>query len=174
MKKIIKAVGEWAQVLLMSVVFTFLIHTYVAEAREIPSGSMIPTFEIGDRVLVEKVFFKIDELNRKDIIVFQPPATSPDTTPYIKRIIGLPGETVELRKGKVYINGQMIEETYLNEITGNDYGPITVPEENYFVMGDNRNNSLDSRVWGFVPQDNIIGRALIRYYPFNRIGIVAE
>jgi len=174
MNRLFKVAGEWLQVIILSVVFTFLIQTYVAEAREIPSGSMIPTLEIGDRVWVDKIYFKFSDLDRKDIIVFQPPNAPKDGIPYIKRIIGLPGDTVEIRKGQVYINNRILSESYLKEPFDTNYGPIVVPKDSYFVMGDNRNNSSDSRVWGFVPQNNIKGHALFRYFPFNRIGSLDE
>jgi len=142
------------------------VHTYLAEARVITSGSMLPTIGVGDRVLVEKVTHHFAAVHRLDVIVFAPPASARATEDYIKRVIGLPGDTVEIAKGQVLVNGEPLDEKYLVETTGGQFGPVTVPPDCLFVMGDNRNSSFDSRSWGMVPLENVKGRALFRYYPF--------
>ncbi len=144
------------------------------EARGIPSGSMLPTLEINDRILINKGIYRFKKPQRGDIIVFNPTAALRQQNfkdAFTKRVIGLPGEKVEIKKnGKVYINDRVLQEDYIKELTDNPYMPVVVPENSYFVLGDNRNNSYDSRYWGFVPEENIIGKATKRYWPLNRIG----
>ena len=168
---------EYAKIILIALVISLLVRTYVAEARLIPSESMLPTLKIGDRLIVDKFFYEIrgtKDIQRGDIVVFAPPpaAASKSDIPFIKRVIGLPGETISIKKDVVYINGEPLEEPYLAaEPTGN-FKPLVIPEGNVFLMGDNRNNSHDSRFWGPLPLENIIGVAEFRYYPFNEIGIL--
>jgi len=165
------------QVIFFALILTFILRTYVVEARQIPSGSMLPTLQIGDRLLVDKIVFKFDELHRKDIVVFAPPpeAQVGDVrNDFIKRIIGLPGDIIEVTGGKVLVNGNPLSEPYIAQKPAYDYGPVTVPEGSVFVMGDNRNNSLDSHAWGFLPVENIKGRAFFRFWPITRIGPLNE
>lgn len=157
----------------VSIVLALGIRTFVAEARYIPSGSMQPTLEINDRLIVEKVSYRFNNPERGDIVVFIPPNQLNQNTfrdAFIKRVIGLPGETVEVRDGKVFINGQPLTENYLESPPDYQWGPETVPQDSFLVLGDNRNNSFDSHFWGFVPRDNIIGRAAVRFWPPNRVG----
>ncbi|PKM83386.1 MAG: signal peptidase I [Firmicutes bacterium HGW-Firmicutes-14] len=165
------------QVIVLALILTFVLRHYVVEAREIPSGSMLPTLEIGDRLLVDKIVFKFDEFERTDIVVFAPPPEAQIgdmKNDLIKRIIGLPGDTVEVRDGKVLINGESLEEPYIAQKPSYNIGPITIPEGAVFVMGDNRNNSFDSHSWGFLPIENIKGRAFWRFWPLNRTGLLAR
>ncbi len=165
----------------LSAVLAFGIRTFVAEARYIPSKSMVPTLQVDDRLIVDKVSYHFKDPQRGDIIVFMPPdeasvvCTGPQASQhnkdaYIKRIIGLPGDTVEVKQGQVFINGKPLKEGYVVEVPDYQYGPRTVPQGSYLVLGDNRNNSCDSHYWGFVPRDNIIGRAIVRFWPLNRLG----
>ena len=176
--------GEILKTLGLSAILAFGIRTFVAEARYIPSRSMVPTLQVDDRLIIDKVGYHFREPQRGDIVVFMPPdeaavvcTTGPRPQPgstskdaYIKRIVALPGETVEVRQGKVLINGQVLQENYLQEVPDYEYGPRIVPENSYLVLGDNRNNSCDSHYWGFVPRQNIIGRAVVRFWPLNRVG----
>jgi signal peptidase I len=153
----------------------FAIRTFVAEPRYIPSDSMVPTLHTGDRLVVEKVSYRFKMPKTGDIIVFRPPATLqrlgyPKDQAFIKRIIGEPGETISISNGKVFLNGQPLQEDYIAEPPILPLQPQTVPPDQYFVMGDNRNDSNDSRFWGFLPRKNIIGRAVFRFWPFERIG----
>lgn len=155
----------------------FLIRTFIAEPRYIPSESMFPTLHTGDRLVVEKISYRFHPPTIGDIIVFQPPAELqrrgyPKDQAFIKRIIGQPGEVISVAQGKVYLNGQPLSEDYIAEPPNQPFLPVKVPEGEFFVMGDNRNDSNDSRYWGFLPKKNIIGRAIFRFWPFDRIGLI--
>lgn len=159
----------------LSVFLAIGIRSFVAEARYIPSGSMEPTLQINDRLIIDKISYNFRQPQRGDIVVFSPTEALKQQNfkdAFIKRVIGLPGETVEVKGGRVYVNDQALREQYIEEEPEYSYGPVTVPEDNYLVLGDNRNNSYDSHYWGFVPRDNIIGRAIVRFWPLNRVGEV--
>ncbi|MFB2982531.1 signal peptidase I [Microseira sp. BLCC-F43] len=187
--------------LLISAIPAFLIRTFVAEARYIPSGSMLPTLQINDRLIIDKLNYRFQEPQRGDIVVFMAPekaaacfgsfstsdpndswSNSPTdiTKPsnpklrnaFIQRIIGLPGDKVEIKGEQVYINNQTLQEKYIESPPNYQFGPVTVPAKSYLVLGDNRNNSCDSHFWGPVPRENIIGKATKRFWPYERIGRV--
>jgi len=154
----------------------------------IPTGSMEPTLDVGDRVLVNRLVYRFHGPHRGDIIVFHPPghgneavrgAKSEAGVTYIKRVIGLPGETIQITGGIVTVckpagqNCHALKEPYTEGAqTAPRYGPFTVPQGDYFVMGDNRGDSLDSRYWGPLPRRNIIGEAFLIYWPPDRIGLL--
>lgn len=192
---------EFAKILLLSIFLALGIRHFVAEARFIPSGSMLPTLEIDDRLIVEKMTYRFRDPVRGDIIVFHPPdcavkgqlsfdgsaavalenAADPEAErarlierakrdAFIKRIVGLPGETVEVHDGHVYIDGQKLVETYIDEAPNYTLKPTVVPEGYYLVLGDNRNNSYDGHMWGFLPREEFIGRASVRIWPLDRVG----
>jgi len=174
----VKVWRSWQENLILITIalcLAIFIRTFVAEPRYIPSESMLPTLHTGDRIVVEKVSYHLRPPVTGDIIVFQP---SPElqrrgyskNQAFIKRIIGKPGEVVSVANGKVYLNGQPLTENYIAEPPQQPFGPVTIPEGEFFVMGDNRNDSNDSRYWGFLPSENIIGRATFRFWPFDRIG----
>jgi signal peptidase I len=166
---------EIAKTLGTAAILAFGIRTFVAEARYIPSSSMVPTLEINDRLIIEKVSYHFSSPQRGDVVVFSPTKKLQEQNfkdAFIKRIIGLPGEIVQVRQGKVYINNQPIEEKYIEEAPQYDYGPIKVAEGQYLVLGDNRNNSYDSHYWGFVPKENFIGKAVLRFWPLDRLGSI--
>jgi len=168
---------EGLKTIALSAVLAFGIRTFVAEARYIPSGSMLPTLQINDRLIIDKVSYHFVQPHRGDIVVFSPTDTLRAQNfrdAFIKRIIGLPGDTVEVAEGKVYVNGEALAENYLQDYPNYQWGPEVVPPDQYLVLGDNRNNSFDSHLWGFVPRENIIGRAVVRFWPLNRMGGVAE
>jgi signal peptidase I len=157
----------------LSAVLAFGIRTFVAEARYIPSGSMLPTLQINDRLIVDKLGYHFKNPERGDVVVFSPTDTLEKQNfhdAFIKRVIGLPGDKVEVKGGRVFINDQALRESYIAEDPQYQYGPVTVPQDAYLVLGDNRNNSYDSHYWGFVPRDRIIGRAVVRFWPMNRLG----
>lgn len=170
---------ELRSIVLLSVALALGIRHFIAEARYIPSESMLPTLEINDRLIVEKMSYRFREPARGDVVVFKPTDTIKQENPtfndaLIKRIVGLPGETVEVREGKVFVDGEAIVENYIQEAPAYMWGPQEVPEDSYLVLGDNRNNSYDSHFWGFVPKDNLIGRAAVRVWPPNRLGALDE
>ncbi|MFB2877218.1 signal peptidase I [Floridanema aerugineum] len=179
--------NAWLEVLktiLLSGVLALGIRTFVAEARYIPSGSMLETLQINDRLIVDKLSYNFSSPKRGDIIVFNPTKALEEQNfhdAFIKRVVGLPGEKVELKNGKVYINGNVLQENYVNgQLTETDVCPIgkppylakpvVVPPNSYLVLGDNRRNSYDGRCWGLVPRDRIIGKASVRFWPLNSIG----
>lgn len=199
---------ETVKTLGLSALLAFGIRTFVAEARYIPSGSMLPTLQINDRLIVDKISYHFQELHRGDIVVFNPTETLKQenyTDAFIKRVIGLPGDTVKIENGRVSINGQTLEEPYTAQTDNPPEGLVglvnsdgtsvdvcknkppyfvkqgqgsteiwtaTVPADSYLVMGDNRNNSYDSRCWGVVAHDDIIGRAVVRFWPPQRVGSI--
>jgi signal peptidase I len=183
-------VREYFESIVIAVILALFVRTWVVQAFKIPTGSMENNLLIGDHLLVNKFVFgpsptgmerallPVRDIRRGDVIVFKYP-DEPDRD-FIKRVIGLPGETLELRNKKVLINGQAIDEPYVHflepatesqEVTSFDvrerYGPVRVPEGHYFVMGDNRDNSQDSRYWGFLPRHYIKGRALMIYWSYE-------
>ena len=166
-KKKKSSLREMVEVIVTALVLAFLIKTFVVGNFWIPSESMVPTIEVNDKVMVTNFSYWFEGPKRGDVIVFRYPLDTKKD--YIKRCIGLPGETVEFRDSKLYVNGQLVEEPYLPEgLVFEDYGPIEVPEGQYFMCGDNRNHSSDSRVWGFVEKRLIIGKAQVIYWPFDR------
>jgi signal peptidase I len=166
----------------LSMVLALGIRHFVAEARYIPSESMVPTLEINDRLIVEKISYHLNAPERGDIIVFMPPEAAGREClglqvqngqlkdAFIKRVIALPGETIEVTNGQVLINNEPLQEDYINAPPNYQMAPQVIPEDSYLVLGDNRNNSCDGHFWGPVPEDNIIGRAVFRFWPPNRVG----
>ncbi|HZN13410.1 MAG TPA: signal peptidase I [Acidimicrobiales bacterium] len=189
-----RALKELPILLVIAGVIAFVVRTFVAQAFYIPSGSMLPQLQILDRVVVSKVAYKLHDPRRGDIVVFDNPyprpakaadddnavikavrgvgkavgVVQPSTDEFIKRVIGLPGETVEGRQGHVYVNGRLLEEPYLQpSVTTSTFAPITVPRGQLWVMGDNRTNSGDSRVFGPIRESKVVGRAIVRVWPFG-------
>ena len=180
-------IREWTESIIIAVILALLIRTFVVQAFKIPSGSMIPTFKVGDRIFVNKFLYgakipftnfnmpAVREPKRGDIIVFISPEDHKKD--FVKRLIAVGGESVEIKDGKIYIDGKVVEDPasikaiyYYN---AGDYGKegetIKVPKNSYFVLGDNSSSSRDSRYWGFVPRKNILGRAMLIYWPLHRM-----
>lgn len=175
--------GAWKEVLWslgIAVGLAMGCHVAVAEARYIPSRSMVPTLAVGDRVVVEKLSYWLTPPRRGDIVVFRPPPAVAamgflDTSvPWIKRVVGLPGEHIAIRQGWVHVNGRPLAEPYLGEAPAYELAPVEVPARHVFVLGDNRNHSIDSHVWGAVPFERVLGRAGYRFWPLTRWGDLAE
>jgi signal peptidase I len=165
------AIVETLDACLFAALLSLVIITFVVQAFYIPSGSMEPTLMIDDRILVAKFEYRLGSPHRGDVIVFRYPLNP--QRDFVKRVIGLPGDRARLRDGVVYIGNQPIsEKSYTIKPDFGNYGPVTVPPNHYFVLGDNRNNSEDSRFFGYVPRGNIIGKAVFIYWPPARIGFV--
>jgi len=169
---------EWGILIVSALVIALLIKAFLFQAFYIPSDSMVPTLKTHDRVIVNKLSYKLHPVHRGDIIVFKsPPGVDPSVKDLIKRVIALPGETVEGRHdGHIYINGKRLAEPYLpnGDPPGQSFDAIKVPKDSYWVMGDNRKNSFDSRFFPehFIKKKDIVGRAFIRIWPLNRLGIL--
>ena len=180
---------EYVEAFAIAIVLALFVRTFIVQAFKIPSGSMIPTLQIGDHILVNKFIYgikmpftdttiiPITHPHRGDIIVFKFPED--ETKDFIKRVIGLPGDKIEIRQQQVYINGQPLVEPYVVHLDaftrrpgapGDNYGPATVPDGAFFVMGDNRDRSLDSRFWGFVKEEKIKGKAFVIYWSWDGDG----
>lgn len=179
-----------------AMVIAFVVKAFVAQAFFIPSGSMLPQLQVGDRVVVSKTAYRLHDPRRGDIVVFDDPTAAPEessplpnrlfrglfeavglstpsTEEYIKRVIGLPGDRVQGRGGHVVVNGRELVEPYLPEgTTTSDFDEVTVPEDRLWVMGDNRSNSSDSRSFGVIERSTVVGRAFIRVWPIPEIAFL--
>lgn len=174
-------VVEWASVIAGAVLLALVVKVFLLQAFFIPSPSMYPTLKEGDRVLVNKLSYKLHDVNRGDVVVFERPASeAPSAIPeLIKRVVGLPGDAVTFRGGHVYINGEKLDEPYLPEgvTTTADFAPnrctvdapCLIPPGEVWVMGDNRNDSKDSRYFGPIPESSIVGRAFVIVWPLDRL-----
>ncbi|MBI4278024.1 MAG: signal peptidase I [Armatimonadetes bacterium] len=160
---------------IFAALLSLVIITFVVQAFYIPSGSMEPSLQVGDRILVSKFTHRAFGIRRGDIVVFRYPLNPGKD--FVKRVVALPGERVQLKDGVVLINGRPVQELYPTALPAGDrdctsnYGPTAVQAGQLFVLGDNRCNSEDSRFFGFVPMPNVIGKALVIYWPLHRIGL---
>jgi signal peptidase I len=196
--RFLNTVIEIAVLFIIALVIAIYTQAFVVKAYEIPSESMEPTLMVGDRILVDRATYHFREPRRGEVIVFRfnPNDTAnwtqgsngfvrcldllaemlnlthQDSLPFIKRVIGLPGDTVEVKQGAVYINGELLEESGYTVVKGGPEGKWEVPQGTVMVMGDNRPNSNDSRRWGFVPYQAIIGRAIFIWWPLSRWGAI--
>lgn len=165
---------QWVAAIVAAVLIALAIDNFVIVNAQIPSGSMENTIMTGDRVIGNRFAYSFSDPQRFDIIIFRYP--DDESQLFIKRIIGLPGETVEIRDGKIYLNGsdEPLEDVQTKETMVGSFGSYTVPENSYFVMGDNRNDSKDSRYWTntFVTKDEILGKAIFRYWPISEFKIL--
>ncbi len=162
-----REIMEWVVVIEIAVILAVILNMFIIVNAVIPSASMETTIMTGDRIFGNRLAYLNKDPQRGDIVIFKFPDDEKQL--FIKRVIGLPGETLEMREGKIYIDGseEPLDEPYLNVEPIGDYGPITIPEGAYFMMGDNRNNSADSRYWmqPFVYREKILGKAAFRYFP---------
>ncbi|MEN2766618.1 signal peptidase I [Ornithinibacillus xuwenensis] len=159
---------EWGKAIVIAIILAFLLRSFIFATSIVEGDSMDPTLQDGERVIFNKFVYLIGEPNRGDIVIIQRPEKN-----YVKRIIGLPGETIEIKNHQLYVNNELYDQRFLTEDAKNhtgNYGPITIPEGRYFVMGDNRSISKDSRNGlGFIMEDEIIGKSEFVFYPFTEI-----
>jgi len=175
---------EWIVILVAVLLCTVVLRTFVVQSFYIPSGSMLPTLQVGDRIIVDKLSYHLHDIHRGDIVVFaRPPLEDQAYADLVKRVIGLPGETISSRDGHVYIDGKRLSEPWLpkgpQDFTGtlpgdahpqfNLPGPVKIPAGEYFVMGDNRTDSEDSRFFGPIPASLIVGRAVAVVWPLSHL-----
>jgi len=188
--KVKSQVREWAESIIIAVILALIIRAFVVQAFKIPSGSMIPTFQVGDRIFVNKFLYgaripftdirlpALRQPKRGDIIVFRSPED--EKKDFVKRLIATEGETVEIRDGKIYIDNKVVVDPasiqgvyyYNNGDYGSQSQVIKVPKDSYYALGDNSASSRDSRYWGFVPKKNLIGKVIVIYWPMHRMKVV--
>lgn len=192
----VQVAREVGVLVVTAVIIAVIVKTFVAQAFYIPSGSMLPQLQINDRVVVSKVAYRLHDPHRGDIVVFDAPGeklpdtsalpvrlvrgvvqsiglAAPSTDEYIKRVIALPGERVEAHAGHILIDGRPLTEPYLRpSVTTGDFAAVVVPPHTLWVMGDNRGNSSDSRVFGPVPQSTVVGRAFVRLWPLDHVSFL--
>jgi signal peptidase I len=170
-----RAAIEWGILIVAALVIAVVIRTFVFQAFYIPSESMVPTLKIGDRVLVNKLSYKLHDPRRGDIVVFKAPpaAETADIKDLVKRLVGLPGETIEGKDGRIYINGRPLGEPYLPKgVRSRTFGPEKVPPGAYFMLGDNRQYSKDSTFFGPIKRSQLIGRVFMRIWPPSHLGFL--
>lgn len=169
---------DFVETIVIALAIFVVMYRFLFQPHQVKGNSMYSNFHDGEYLLTDKISYRFNAPKRGDVIIFKAPKN--EDYDYIKRVIGLPGELIKIEKGRVYLNNQLLDETkYLDNsvLTAAGYFAkegvsLTVPPDNYFVLGDNRNNSSDSRDWGMVPTANIVGKAFLRYWPVNEIGLV--
>ncbi len=164
---------DWLETIVVAFILALIIRAFFIQVFWIPSSSMEPSLDIKDRIVVNKVAYHFRSPRRQEVVVFREvaPAGSPKRD-LIKRLVGLPGEILELKDGIIYVNGKKIEAKHPLNQDFADFGPVQIPDDHYFVMGDNRPASADSRFWGFLPKQNVIGPAFLRIWPLTKFGMV--
>jgi signal peptidase I len=177
--KRLKTAGEVLESFIIAVVVVFLVvRPFMVQAFYIPSESMTPTLVENDRILVSKLSYRMGAPGRHEVVVFRAPkqalseSSDEEEKDFVKRIVGLPGDTIEIHNGKTYVNGKPEPASFCKEPVEYDMAPTVVPEGHYFVMGDNRNHSNDSHRWGTLEQERVIGRAVMVFWPPSRLGLI--
>ncbi len=169
---------EWGSIVVVAVLISFLLRTYVIQTFYIPSGSMEPTLKIGDRIIVSKLSVTLGTIHRGDILVFKAPKAvasvcGDNVADLVKRVIGLPGDHLTSKGNTIYVNNKPLAQPWTHtEPLGRAIGNVVVPKNHYFMMGDNEGDSCDSRYWGTIPRSSIIGKAFLRIWPLSRFGLL--
>ena len=162
---------EGIEILFVILPLVLVFRHYVFQASFVYSGSMHPTLKVKDRLIVNKFIYSFTEPKRLDIVLFKSPYK--DKKQFVKRLIGFPNETIEIKEGNVFINGKQLSTPGLNILRDySNYGPVIIKDEHYFVLGDNRGNSADSRFFGFIHRDDFIGKALFTFWPLQQVGLL--
>jgi len=184
LKKILNFFLDSIQALVLALSFFVLLYLFVAQPNQVHGSSMFPNFHDGEFVLTEKLTYHTRDPQYGDVVIFKAPPSEPcaeNECEYIKRVIAVPGDTVKVANGSVWVNGSILEEPYIPEEYVTNPGsflrenrPIIVPPNEYLLLGDNRPHSRDSREFGTIPKDNIVGRAFFRYWPINRLGLIEQ
>lgn len=172
------------QALVLALSVFVLLYLFIAQPNQVHGSSMVPNFQDKEFLLTEKISYRFHEPQRGEVVVFKAPPSEPcaeDECEYIKRIIGLPGDTVRILEGQIWINGQILKEEYLPSdfVTGagsymREGKPVIIPPDEFLLIGDNRSHSRDGREFGPIPKENIVGRAFIRYWPVENFGIIEQ
>ncbi len=162
----------WLRDVLFAVGGAVIVVVFLYQPVKVEGTSMLPELVDQERIFVNKFLYRIDNIERGDIVVFWYPLDP--SRSYIKRVIGLPGDVVEIRSGRLVVNGALLDEPYVpaNFMDRRSYGAVTVDDAHYYVLGDHRNQSNDSRMWGLVPRENIYGKAVFRYWPVGKMGVI--
>jgi len=171
---------DFIETIVIALVIFIIVYRFLMQPHQVKGNSMLDNFDSGEYVLTNKVIYQLNEPESGDVVIFEAPKN--EDYDYIKRIIGIPGDRIMIKRGKVYINSQLFDESgYLDNTIYTRTGSylsegeeIIVPNDSYFVIGDNRDHSSDSREWGFVPIENIVGKAWIRYWPLNKMGAIEK
>jgi len=162
-------IRELLETIISAGVIAFIIITFIGQVTVVQGASMETTLHNKERLIANKIGYRLESPKRGEIIIFRPPLDTKRN--YIKRIIGIPGDKVKIVEGKVYVNDEALEEPYVKYKSYESMPTATVPENSYFVLGDNRPNSSDSRFWGFVPRKNVVGKAWVVFWPLNKMRI---
>jgi len=160
-------IRELLETVISAGIIAFIIITFIGQVTVVKGASMEPTLHNNERLIANKISYRFETPERGEIIIFRPPLEIKRN--YIKRIIGIPGDKIEIANGEIYLNDKKLEEPYVKNRSYENMPPTIVPDDSFFVLGDNRPNSSDSRYWGFVPRKNVVGRAWIVFWPLNRI-----
>ncbi len=162
---------DWGKTIILSIIIALFIRITIVGAYYVPTGSMLPTIGIGDRLLGCKFLYWFTEPTAGDIVVFEPPAAAhAEVARFVKRVVAVEGDMVEVKNGVLYRNGKPQNEPYVSSPPYYPYRPKRVPEGHLFVLGDNRNNSKDGHVWGFLPKENVEAKIVFRFWPLTRLG----
>ena len=162
-------IRELLETVISAGIIAFIVITFIGQVTVVRGASMEPTLHDRERLIANKISYRFEPPERNEIIIFKPPIGIKRN--YIKRIIGIPGDKIEIVNGKIYVNDQVLEEPYVKHRSYENMPPTIVPADSFFVLGDNRPNSSDSRYWGFVPRKNVVGKAWVVFWPLNKIRI---